>query len=44
MAGLYTAIVQPSRAMRGVMLTALLKPFDSGSCLHSRGAANADLG
>ena len=44
MAGLYTSIVQPSRAMRNAVMNALLKPFESGSCLHSQGAAQADLG
>ena len=42
-AEIYTEIVQASRPMRLTMLSALLKRFESGSCLHSDGAARADL-
>ena len=41
--GIYSEIVAANKPMRSAMLAALLKRFDSGSCLHSDGAATADL-
>lgn len=41
--GIYSEVVAASKPMRSAMLAALLKRFESGSCLHSDGAATANL-